>query len=303
MRLSSIKNKLYLSWIATIFCVAVLNLSIVGQSHSAEVGVAKRVKNNVTASKGNRKLSRNDAVHSGERISAKRKSHGELLLKDNTKIIVGENSTVSLDSFSVSNGGIKKGTLRVAKGALRLITGNKARKGAYTVKTPNATIGARGTGFDTYYNSDGSTEVVLIQGSLKVCSSRTCIISRGNCDIVRIARGGAISKKPHLRSGALSRSQEDKDFDLFARQGKYAGQWRLPTIGCDAKRNRKNNERIRKLRDAKSDEPKTPIRSSTPATPIDPESPVTIPDTSSDCCSALALDVATAAVDTGSCCS
>ena len=97
-------------------------------SHAAEaVGKSVKIVNTVNASIGNRQLAPADPVFISEQIEAALQSHGEILLNDNSKVIVGENSVVSLDDFVVGAKGFDSGTFNVAKGAFRLVTGNSKR--------------------------------------------------------------------------------------------------------------------------------------------------------------------------------
>ena len=81
----------------------------------------------------------NEAVKSGV------DSKADLLLRDNTKVTIGPTSTVKLDSF-IYSGPKQPGTiaLNFTKGTLRFVTGD-ASKRAYTILTPTAAIGVRGT--------------------------------------------------------------------------------------------------------------------------------------------------------------
>jgi len=67
------------------------------------------------------------------------------VLNDNTNVTVGPSSTIKLDDF-VYSGPKHAGTiaLNMTKGTLRFITGD-ANKRAYTIWTPTAAIGVRGT--------------------------------------------------------------------------------------------------------------------------------------------------------------
>jgi hypothetical protein len=81
----------------------------------------------------------NEAVRSGE------DSKANLVLNDNSNVTVGPGSTIKLDDF-VYSGPKHAGTiaLNMTKGTLRFITGD-ANKRAYTIWTPTAAIGVRGT--------------------------------------------------------------------------------------------------------------------------------------------------------------
>ena len=153
-------------------------------AHAQEVGSAVKIVNSVNGKlKGkSRSLSKNNPVFSNEEISASPNSHGEFILSDNSRIIVGQNSSVKLDSFLVSGRGFEKGLVNVSKGAFRFISG-RSKKGSIKIKTPLTTIGIRGTIFDVYVGRGGVTDVVLFSGKVEVCTrSNNCRTMVANCD-------------------------------------------------------------------------------------------------------------------------
>ena len=99
-------------------------------AHAQEVGSAVKIVNSVKGKiKGkSRTLSKNNPVFSNEKISASSSSHGEFILSDKSRIIVGPNSSVTLDSFLVSGRGFEKGLVNVSKGAFRFISGRSRKK-------------------------------------------------------------------------------------------------------------------------------------------------------------------------------
>jgi hypothetical protein len=86
-----------------------------------------------------------DNVFLNEAVQSSADSKANLVLNDNTNVTVGPSSTIKLDDF-VYSGPKQRGTiaLNMTKGTLRFITGD-ANKRAYTIFTPNAAIGVRGT--------------------------------------------------------------------------------------------------------------------------------------------------------------
>jgi hypothetical protein len=86
-----------------------------------------------------------DNVFLNEAVQSSADSKANLVLNDNTNVTVGPSSTVKLDDF-VYSGPKQRGTiaLNMTKGTLRFITGD-ANKRAYTIFTPTAAIGVRGT--------------------------------------------------------------------------------------------------------------------------------------------------------------
>ncbi|MFZ1816096.1 MAG: FecR domain-containing protein [Rhizobiaceae bacterium] len=204
-------------------------------SANDEVGKAAVVKNSVSGTLSG-SLSVSDAVFSAEDISAGDASHGELLLNDDSRIIVGENSTVKLDDFAVSSGGFTNATIKVTKGAFRFITGNSA-KDAFKISTPLSTIGIRGTVFDVYVDGDsGASRVVLLQGALTVCTQgAACISAERFCDVIEVKGPGQIERSPFLRSAGRSRAEEKEQFQLTERQERFQANWRAPTRACSAR--------------------------------------------------------------------
>ena len=104
----------------------------------------------------------NEAVRSGA------DSKANLVLNDNTNVTVGPGSTIKLDDF-VYSGPKQPGTiaLNMTKGTLRFITGD-ANKRAYTIWTPTAAIGVRGTILRIQVTPT-ETKVINEEGTAIVC--------------------------------------------------------------------------------------------------------------------------------------
>lgn len=197
------------------------------------VGSAIKIKQNVTGfgAGGARNLRVSDAVFRNEEISASSQSHGELELSDGSKIIVGENSVVLLDDFVVGEGGFKSGTIKVVKGAFRFISG-RSKKGAFTVTTPLATIGVRGTFFDVYVDG-GKETIVLFHGEVSVCTTLGCQIARRACDVVEVNGLGVVSKAPFFGSRRANRSE--RNFSLAENQRRFSRPLRASRIPCSVR--------------------------------------------------------------------
>ncbi len=201
-------------------------------SVAQEVGEAIRIVNEVQANApgNNRKLAVRNPVFARDTLKASENSHGEFILSDKSRIIVGPGSTVKLDDFLVSDSRVKSGTVKIAKGAFRFISG-RGKKGKFSVTTPLSTIGIRGTIFDVYVKSGGVTDVILYSGKVEVCSrSGSCRIVQGVCDIVRVSSGNSIKFRKFLRSG--DRKEENLEYDLTTRQTRFPPAWRAPTGSC-----------------------------------------------------------------------
>ena len=199
------------------------------------VGEAKRVVNTVTGkgAVGDRSIAQTDPVYRNEQISAQANSRGELQLVDDSRIIVGEGSTIKLDRFVVSDQTIRRGTINVTKGAFRFISGNS--KGAVQVRTPLSTIGIRGTVFDVYVDGD-TTRIVLLSGEVVACANGgACVTVSRACDVVEISGGNSISRLPHLFSNARNPLQEAELFGLTVNQQRHSQGWRAELVACFAR--------------------------------------------------------------------
>ena len=153
--------------------LAVLHCTTAQAATAAEaIGSAVAIKNEVTAGSGSesRRLQKDDAVHQNEAIEVGTDGLGELQFKDETKLALGPGARMVLDKFvydpAKSNGSI---VVNLIKGTFRFVTGISA-KPAYVIKTPTASIAVRGTVFDICIRPNGATWVLLIEGSLKMCS-------------------------------------------------------------------------------------------------------------------------------------
>ena len=214
---------------AVLFSFSCSNYANAAQS----VGVAKRIQNDVTGSSDHRKLAKQDSVYRSESISAGSNSFGEIELSDGAKVLVGENSQVSLDDFVVSGGSFNRAGIKVAKGAFRFISGN-SRKGAFNLRTPLSTIGVRGTIFDVYVRDGGATDVVLLRGRVDVCGrAGSCAVVDKPCDIVSVGRNGRVNREPFLRSPERSRLEEIRRFPLLNLQWRFSRGYHAPTATCN----------------------------------------------------------------------
>jgi hypothetical protein len=135
--------------ISSIVVASILLLGGNEPSWSEEkIGGAQIVINNVQGNlaTGNQvPVVQGDSVFLNEGVRSGADSKAQLLLNDNSNVTVGPGSTIKLDEF-VYSGPKQPGTiaLNMTKGTLRFITGD-ANKRSYTIWTPTAAIGVRGT--------------------------------------------------------------------------------------------------------------------------------------------------------------
>jgi hypothetical protein len=122
-----------------------------------KIGVASAARNQVQGiiAGGTRTLSAGSEIFSNEVVRTGDDSLAQLLFLDETSLSVGPRSEVKLDRF-VYNPERKTGNVVVeaSRGAFRFVSGSQAPTN-YTIKTPLATIGVRGTIVDGYIKSAG----------------------------------------------------------------------------------------------------------------------------------------------------
>lgn len=100
-----------------------------------------------------RRVARGAALFSGEAIRTEKGSHVVLLFRDTTRITVTAESELRLEDVRIAGDKADSGSmlLRLTRGAARTFTGLLARRDpkAFEFRAATATIGIRGTGFDT----------------------------------------------------------------------------------------------------------------------------------------------------------
>ena len=107
-------------------------------------------------------------MFSNERIRTSDASSAQLLLLDKTSLSIGPHAELALDRFVYNpNRSTGRVVVNAAQGAFRFITGSQ-NPSDYTIKTPVASIGIRGTILDLLISGDpisGYTlTVVLVEG-------------------------------------------------------------------------------------------------------------------------------------------
>jgi len=151
------------------------------------VGEATLIKTEVAGENG--PLVVKDPVHRDERIRTSIGGLGQFVFRDGTKLAVGAGSSVVIDSYVYDDANsVKKLTIKAAKGTFRWISGNSSSS-AYSIVTPAGTIGVRGTAFDVYVAPNGTTAMVLLNGSAQFCGAGGCKQLREQCDCVIASRG------------------------------------------------------------------------------------------------------------------
>jgi hypothetical protein len=134
-----------------------------------KIGVAAATKNEVQGIRGveKRELASGSEIFLNEAVKTGDDSVAQLVFLDNTNLSVGPGSLVELDKF-VYDPDRKLGQIAVeiGRGAFRFVTGLGSSKN-YSLKTPHATLGIRGTVFELV-STDEEVKIKLNHGLIQV---------------------------------------------------------------------------------------------------------------------------------------
>lgn len=116
-------------------------------------------------------LATGDSVFRNEVVKTGTDSLAKLVFLDSTNLAVGPTSRVLLDRFVYEGDpNAQKVAVGLAKGVFRFTTGTLDKKD-YTITSPTAAIGVRGTVLDIAVRT-GDTRVTLVEGRALVCPRR-----------------------------------------------------------------------------------------------------------------------------------
>jgi len=155
-----------LSWLAGPPCAAADDPA---SSGAEAVGRVLATEGTVSATLGSdtRTVVRGEAVYRGDWLETDPTSRAKLLLDDETELVVGPASRIHIDEFVYAGSGDQgKVLIEMGVGLLRFTSG-KLQPESYEVKTPVASIGVRGTIFDTIVAAVSfATTVILREGAV-----------------------------------------------------------------------------------------------------------------------------------------
>ena len=194
-----------------------------------KVGEAVLIRTSVTGGSG--ALATRSPVHRDEQIRTSKTGLGEFLFRDGTKFAIGWNSNVTIDKFVFDDSRtVKNLTIKAAKGSFRWISGGSSSS-AYKIKTPAGTIGIRGTAFDFYVGANGTTAVVLFNGSAQFCGRNGCRTLNRRCDIIIATRAG-VQDPRRLDQNAIRDLGTQRALPFISGSQALSGRFRVPGSGC-----------------------------------------------------------------------
>ena len=121
-------------------------------------GVVARLSGPLMAKKADgsvKVLALRSEIESGDTLVSEKNTYAQIKFIDNSEITLRPGTTFKVDNFSFDEGKPEgdNASYSLVKGGLRSITGlmGKRNKEKFSLKTPNATIGIRGTTFVAHY--------------------------------------------------------------------------------------------------------------------------------------------------------
>jgi hypothetical protein len=153
---------------------AVFYIGLLAGAEADQIGKAASVvpASDITRGTIVRTLTINEALEQDDRIRTSSKGSTQVRFLDDTLLTIGPDSEVLLDKFVYDGTKVQKLSVEVVRGAMRFVSGTSNRE-AYTIRTPVATIGVRGTIVD-----------ILVQGTQTLAnfvdgSGFSCLTSPG----------------------------------------------------------------------------------------------------------------------------
>jgi FecR protein len=172
---------------------------------------------------GTRGLAAGSPVYENDRLQTGL-GNIQIIFVDDTKLVVGPNSTLVIDRFLMRGGkSAQKFSVDALRGTFRFISGDMA-KSAYDIQTGNAVIGIRGTAFD--FSSGRETVVAVVDGRVRLCAAGRCESIPQGCGVGRASSGNVEQLGGRAKGRAL------RSLPYIANQSTLARPFRLNTESC-----------------------------------------------------------------------
>lgn len=123
-------------------------------------------------------------VFIGDRIVTGPQGQVQILFDDKTELVVGANSALVLEDYLLrGDSSAGKLAINALSGTFRFVTG-ESQKDRYSIRTPNGTIGIRGTALDFIVNAIVGTRVLVYHGTVILCNLlNVCVTLDGQCEV------------------------------------------------------------------------------------------------------------------------
>lgn len=184
----------------------------------------------VDGTTGQRVLQATAPLYTGDRVRTGNIGEAQIKFRDDTKLVVGPNSSVLIDKFLFNPDQTARAvSINAVKGTFRFISGH-GPKSAYSIRTSTATIGIRGTRFDVAI-VNGVTYFALYEGGARLCnrSGKGCVELRGQCDVAMVPPNRGVQRLP---GGVQRMNVLNANFPYMRSQARLRPEFRADTSSC-----------------------------------------------------------------------
>lgn len=154
----------------------------------------------------------------------------QMLFADDTRIAVGARSRLVIeDVLFDSSAGSSNFVVEAVSGAFRFLSG-RSSDDSYSVRTPTATMGIRGTTFDFTVMSERGVDLATLEGEVLLCNmDGRCARVSGSCAAVTLSgSGNFMVPQNRAEKRALLRNQ----FPFIVDQGWLRRDFLAPVQAC-----------------------------------------------------------------------
>jgi hypothetical protein len=126
-----------------------------------------------------------NALFQGQTIATDTTGEVQILFADNTRMVVGPNSTLIIETYLLQNANtVANLTVNALGGSFRFISGNSPPQN-YNINTPTGTIGMRGTQLDfTVDPVEGLVYIIVYEGQVFFCNlAGVCVDLEARCQV------------------------------------------------------------------------------------------------------------------------
>lgn len=214
--------------IALIFALLMMHFPAMAQVAGQVVAIKHSAQ--VTSGGTARNLSEGSEIANGDVITTDGSGEVQIVFIDETKIVLGRNSTLKIDqTLFRADGTARKFATKALGGTFRFISGNSPKQ-VYKISTPLATMGIRGTEFDIAVNTDVGTGLLVFRGTVKLCNrGGNCVSVSGGCRSVNVEQSGQFNQpRTDEEKAALLANQ----FPLLRAQERLQPEFRVGMDGC-----------------------------------------------------------------------
>jgi hypothetical protein len=200
-----------------------------GQGFASAIGKVVAIQGAPSAAGpgGTRSLPAGSDVFEHDKITVA-SGNAQILMVDGTRLVVGPGSALVVEKFLLrGRSSVQDLSVNALRGTFRFITG-RGPKSAYHIRTSNATVGIRGTGFDFWVK--GNTGVAVLEGRVRLCNrTGSCVDLAAGCHL-----GIATSALSQEVTGQTKLNTIQNRLPYIINQGALNSLFRLNTSACRA---------------------------------------------------------------------